>query len=267
MTSIDTFPEVPERYRGVWRRTLLETPDIRDTTTWVHWLQTPRWHADLRVPAAAEVDRAAIALDTMSGEQHLALAYQQGFFGRTEVVQHLHGDVCTWHRRLDMQPPGLTPDAGWMEFGSDDRVIETGVHGAYREVWERLPGSIGPALVLAETSSSPDDEAGVLSTARAFLLLSGECLMRVRARRIGWPAGTDPGNTLSTLLSRDPASAPALLDFEISYGLLRDGRWFIERSTLPELEGLTEPMHWQPAGATHFEVTCAAGTSVWCRLD
>lgn len=266
MTVGDTFPDVPERYCGVWRRTLLETPDQRDTTTWVHWLQTARWHADLRVPAAAEVGRSAIALDAMSPAQHLALAQQQGFFGRTEVQPKVHGDLCTWHRKLDLQPPGLTPDVGWMEFQGDDRVIETGVHGAYREVWDRVPGATGHTRVLAETTAPPGDDAEVLATARAYLLLSGDWLMRVRPRRVGWPPGTVPCTTLGRLLALYPASATALLDFEISYGRLRGGAWRIERSSLPEFEGRTEAMHWQPLDDTRAEVRSDSGTSVWCVL-
>ena len=264
MSRDDAVHDVPERYRGVWRRTLLETPDQRDTTTWVHWLQTARWHADLRVPAAAEVGRAAISLDAMSPAQHLALAQQQGFFGCTKVQPQGSREVCTWHRRLDLQPPGLTPDAGWMVFEGDDRVIETGVHGVYREVWEREPGSTGHTRVLADTTASPNDATEVVATARAFLLLSGECLMRVRPRRAGWPPGTAPGDTLGQLLARQPASATALLDFEISYGRLRDGVWRIERSSLPEFEGRSEAMHWQAIDDSRTEVRSDSGTAVWC---
>lgn len=267
MTVGATFSDVPERYRGVWRRTLLETPDQRDTTTWVHWLQTARWHADLRVPAAAELGRSAIPLDAMSPAQHLALAQQQGFFGRTEVQSQVLPEVCAWHRRLDLQPPGLTPDAGWMAFDGDDRVIETGVHGVYREVWERLPGSTGRTLVLADTAAPPSDDAEATATARAYLLLAGDWLMRVRPRRVGWPPGTAPGDTLGRLLALHPASATALLDFEISFGRLRNGAWHIERSSLPELEGRTEAMHWQPLDDLRTEVRCDLSTSVWCMLD
>jgi len=260
-------PEVPERYRGVWRRTLLETPEEVDTSTWVHWLQTARWHADLRVPAMADVGRSAIALDLMSPAQRLALGQQKGFFGRTEVQPQGSREVCTWHRRLDLQPPGLTPDAGWMEFQGDDRVIETGVHGVYREVWERVPGSTGRTLVLADTNAPLGDEDAVLATARAFLLLAGEYLMRVRPRCVGWPSATAPGDTLSLVLDRHPALATELLDFEISYGRLRDDIWRIERSSLPEFEGRTEAIHWQPLDDTRTQVRSASGTSVWCVLS
>ena len=266
MTATGDFAEVPERYRGVWRRNQLDIPGLRDTTTWARWLQTARWHADLRVPAAAEVGRSAIALGLMRPAKHLALAHQQGFFGRTEVLPQGLREVCTWHRRLDLHPPGLTPDAGWMAFDGDDRVVETGVHGVYREVWERVPGSTGRTRVLADTSTSPGDDAEVLATARAYLLLAGECMMRVRPRRVGWPHGTVPGATLGNLLARHPASATALLDFEISYGRLHNGAWHIERSSLPEFEGRTEAMQWQRLDDTRAEVHSAAGISVWCVL-
>jgi len=36
--------DVPDRYFGVWSRTLLETPDTRDTTTLVRWMQLGQWH-------------------------------------------------------------------------------------------------------------------------------------------------------------------------------------------------------------------------------
>ena len=110
---------VPAAYRGVWQRTLLETPEGRDTSTQVHWLQTDGWHADLRVPQG--VDPA-----TPAGRAQL-----QGFCGLTRITPGAGGqpDVCTWHRRWDVQPPRSTPDAGYMVFETPERVIETGVHG------------------------------------------------------------------------------------------------------------------------------------------
>ena len=32
-------------------------------------------------------------------------------------------EICTWHRRSDVQPPRSTPDAGTMVFENADRVI------------------------------------------------------------------------------------------------------------------------------------------------
>jgi hypothetical protein len=117
------------------------------------------------------------------------------------------GEICTWHRLVDYQPPGSTPDAGHMSFESPERIVEIGVHGAYREVWQRLPGSTGRSIALAEPARRDGQPA-------ARLFLAGHYLMRVRpSSRIGNPA------------------------FEITFGTLTDGQWHIERSTHPHLEG------------------------------
>lgn len=200
-------PPVPARYRGVWRRTLLQTADSADDSSWVHWLQLGRWHADLRVPRAAR--QLAAAAPAWPYDTHLQaeLALQQGFAGITQVQCSVGGEVCTWHRLVDYQPPSTSPDAGHMSFETPARVVEIGVHGAYREVWERLPDSGGRGIALAEPPCSDGQPA-------AHLFLAGRYLMRVRPCVPVW----------------QPA-------FEISFGVLEGGRWHIERSTRPELEG------------------------------
>lgn len=274
MTATDDFADVPERYRGLWRRVQLDVPGLRDTTTWVHWLQTARWHADLRVPDAA---RTAEVVGAPSHSPHPALALQSGFFGRTEVFQQPGGERCTWHRQLDVQPDRGRPDTGWMVFESDDCVIETGLHGDFREVWQRVPDSTGRTMVLAELAPSTGD-AAPLATHGARWLLSGQWLMRVRPRRIGWPAeagaapqlwptDTAPGDTLATVVSRHPESTAALLDFEISFGRWSDGVWAIERSTLPALEGRREELSWRRLDDRLAEVTSGAGTECWQVLE
>lgn len=201
----DTQP-VPPAYRGVWTRTLLETPHSRDDTTVVRWMQLGRWHADLRIPAAARVDRFAGLLSKDSPERLALLAMQQGFCGVTQVARAAAGEVCTWLRLVDYQPPGPHPDAGLMVFETPDCVIETGVHGVYRETWQRLPHSTGRLIALAE----PERADG---QARARLFSAGQYLMRVRPGRQTGP------------------------DFEISFGLVAAGRWQIQHSTRPGLEG------------------------------
>ena len=247
MSAADDFADVPERYRGVWRRNQLDIPGLRDTTTWARWLQTARWHADLRVPDAA---RTAEVLQATS--PHPSLALQTGFFGRTEVFwPPPSGERCTWHRHLDVQPDRGRPDTGWMAFERDEGiVVETGLNGDFREVWERIPHSTGRSVVLAELAPMVAGAASEVAPCGTRWLLSGEYLMRVRPRQTGWlaadgtpllwPEGTAPGDTLAVVLSRHPQQAAALLDFEISYGSLRDGRWLIEHSTRPSLEGRSE---------------------------
>ena len=193
---------VPAAYRGVWQRTLLETPEGRDTTTRVHWLQTHGWHADLRVPDG--VDPA-----TPEGRAQL-----QGFCGLTRITPAQGGDaldICTWHRRWDIQPPRSTPDAGHMVFETPERVIETGVHGRYLEVWERLPGSTGPYAA----------QAGVDATGRptgVMRFVAGRYAITVRPRTAAWPADLRPDETLAELVQRHPEAAAGLLDFGLVFG-------------------------------------------------
>lgn len=171
-------------------RTLLETPDLRDETTFVRWMQLGRWHADLRIPVAA---------------RGASTVTQQGFCGVTQVTRVEASELCTWHRLVDYQPPGPNPDVGLMVFESPDCVIETGVHGAYREIWHRLPNSTGRLIALAEP-----ERADGLASARLFI--AGQYLMRVRPRCQSGP------------------------DFEISFGPIESGHWHLQQSTRPEME-------------------------------
>lgn len=198
---------VPRRYRGVWQRSLLETANQLDDTTCVRWLQLGHWHADLRIPVAARSGMAGRPQPPYGEHQLALLALQQGFAGVTRVVADRRGEVCTWHRLVDYQPPGPSPDAGDMTFETPDRVVECGVHGTYREIWHRLPGSDGPYRAVAEPMRA-DGQPGV----RLFQV--GCYLMRVQPCRHVWQP-----------------------DFEISFGELEDDGWHITHSTRPELEG------------------------------
>lgn len=191
---------VPAAYRGVWQRTLLETPEGRDTTTLVHWLQTEGWHADLRVPEGADPA-------TPGGRAQL-----QGFCGLTRITPGVGGqpDICTWHRHWDVQPPSSTPDAGYMVFETSERVIETGVHGRYLEIWERLPGSTGPYAAQAESDAQGRPTGTMRFTAGLYTLT-------VRPRSAAWPADQRPDETLAELVRRHPDAAPGLLDFELVF--------------------------------------------------
>ena len=217
---------IPDRYHGVWQRTLLQTPTQHDTTTWVRWLQTGLCHGDLRVPL--EADRS-----TPAGR-----AEQQGFGGITLITRPSadHAEVCTWQRQIDLQPPRSTPDAGHMVFESPDCVHETGIHGRHFEVWERLPGSTGRRIALAAL-----DANGAPTAER--LLVSGRYLMHLRPRSTAWLLEIAPDDTLADTVARHPRQAEALLDFEISFGVLEHGVWTVERATLPSLEGQAPGLH------------------------
>ena len=231
-------PPVPACYRGVWRRTLLQTTDSVDDSSWVRWLQLGRWHADLRVPHAARHFAAAPPAWRHEIQAQAQLALQQGFAGITQVEQGTAGEICTWHRLVDYQPAGASPDAGHMAFEAADRVVETGVHGVYREVWERLEGSTGRAIALAEPLRADGRPA-------ARLFLAGRYLMRVRPCAYVWQP-----------------------EFEISFGAVEDGHWRIEHSTRPDYEGRRLPLTLARSGPDQAQVAMdGAACQPWRILE
>lgn len=208
-----TCSPVPERYLGVWQRTLLTTTDgVHDTSTRVYWLQTARLFADLRIP---------LPTPYITRE----LAAQGGFAGVTEVTQPADKEICQWHRAVDFQPPRGSADIGYMHFQHADCVLEDGLDGSYHEVWERLPESLGRNWGVWLVAA--DDRQGCL-------LLAGDCFLFVAGR----PKPLAPAPSLQALLD-DGANAERLLECELSFGWHRQGEtpWLIALSTIPERIG------------------------------
>jgi hypothetical protein len=218
---------VPTHYRGVWQRHLLETPSLRDDTTQVFWLQTGRWHADLRIPAGRPDFSRITKLEQCNDRQLAWLATQQGFAGITQVQD----TRCTWQRHADFQPDSGKRDIGLMTF-TGDRVIETGAEADYLEIWQHLPESRGECAALQLES-----EYGVTAHRPTWLLWAGEYFVYVRARPQPLPSAA----SLSQLIAEArPARSQLLdwLDFEISFGRITGSRaWQIELSTLPFRQG------------------------------
>ena len=214
---------IPSHYQGVWRRTLLTAPGVRDDSTLVLWMQTARWHADLRIPEDRPDCSGCHSLADCSRDQLLGLLRQEGFAGITTV----DGAICEWHRRLDYRPTGRR-DLGSMAFSpAFDAIDEVGVESDYAERWEREPQGSG-AQGMAFT---PDDQAPGL------WLFFWPCFMRVRARamhadaaRIAWQRVQDG--------SAHDEELRQLADFEISFGTIAQDQGQILYSTLPWLEGV-----------------------------
>ena len=212
------FGPVPVAYRGVWRRTLLEGCGIpTDTSSTVLWLQTARWHADLRLPGGRPDFAGAREPAGYSLAQRLWLSSQQGFSGATEVLE----DRCQWHHELDFQPTTMGRDIGTMIFHADGTIIEEyGVDTDYHETWHRLPESLGPSAAWCSGGNLP-----------AWLLVAGDCFFLVRPRVRPSPPGA---RLVAVVLER-----PECLDFELSYGRIfgAETPWLILHSTLPWREG------------------------------
>lgn len=219
-------PPVPDAYLGVWKRALLRTAQFEDTTSTVFWLQTPRWHGDLRIPASRPACAGRRHLRHCSAEELAGLAAQQGFAGITAV----QGDVCRWQRCVDFQPPSGFEDVGRVQFETPDRLLEYGVKQDYFEIWERLPGSTGEVRV--EVAATPGERSQAAPPARV-LLATGRYFIHVRPR----PAALPRAGGLLELSAGKAAWLRTALDFEISFGTRGPDGWRITHSTLPWLEG------------------------------
>lgn len=209
----DTEP-VPAAYRGVWRRSLLAAPGLHDTTTTVFWMQTSRWHADIRLPAGRPDFSGVRSLADCSEAQLAWLATQQGFAGVT-TVDRSSGETH-WRRVVDFQPPTGIPDAGHARF-ENDMLVETGIFADYLEHWHLEPDTDDGFAVFHRI----DD--GVPT----FLLTAGMRVMLVRAR----PASLDVRQWSEGEQLRQQ------LDFEISCGERNADGWRIRHSTFPWREG------------------------------
>ena len=104
---------VPHWVRGVWQRTLLRAGDHQDRDSMVIWIQTPTLYADIRAPA----------LDDASPRPTPA-----GFAGWLDV----EGQVCRWHRPIDLNPGPEGADQGAM-FRDGEVMTEVGLLANYLE--------------------------------------------------------------------------------------------------------------------------------------
>lgn len=219
MNDHDRSAPIPVAYRGVWRRTLLEGDGLlTDIGSTVLWLQTTRWHADLRLPTRRPDFAGVKDLAGCGLTQRIWLASQQGFFGATEVLD----DHCQWHHDLDFQSTTMRRDIGTMIFHADGTVIEEyGVDADYHETWHRLPESVGPSAAWCSGGGNLP----------ARLLVAGDCFFLVRPRVRPLP----PDARLAALVLEHPEC----LDFELSYGRIfgAETPWRILHSTLPWREG------------------------------
>lgn len=137
---LERMMELPQHWQGLWHRTLLERRGAgsltNDRPAEVYWLQTPLWHADLRIPDDRPDFSGVTSLDGCNDDQLAFIAGQEGFCGVTRV----EGSICTWSRLFDLNP-GTALDVARMRFEHEDFIIETGIVEDYTEHWKRVPGS------------------------------------------------------------------------------------------------------------------------------
>ncbi len=230
-TDPASWNEVPTRYRGLWRRTLLESDETHDVDTLVFWLQTGHWHADLRIPANRPDFSDIHSLAQCSTRQLQWLLQQEGFIGITEV----DGAQCEWHRIVDYRPSG-SRDIGRMHF-DQDALLESGVTQRYIERWQRVSLANGQFSAASRLNGA----------SRQWLLRAGEFFMFGRPRSI---APARAGYLWARVAAGDAShdEMQHLADFEISFGQCDGHAMRILHSTLPWREGclLADRNDWTP---------------------
>lgn len=192
----------PAALQGHWRRTWLRAGGVEDRATRVHWLQAGRWCADIRVP----LDRPGVSgtLASLPPDALAVLRTAEGFAGHIALA----GDVCTWARTWNWRGFPCPPDVGRLWFDGP-LLREDGVHAAYAEEWERVPGAPYRAWSVAAGA-----ESGLLIANDADFLLA-----------LGTP-GAPPAAT--------PAAAFASVYI---LGHWADGAGIADLSTQPFCEG------------------------------
>jgi hypothetical protein len=233
--NLTEYQHVPSNYIGVWQRALLETATTKDDSSLVLWMQTAQYHIDIRIPANRPQLPQVEKLEDYSNEELQQLATQCGFAGITQVTSATKNssDICQWHREIDFQPKTNVPDIGKMVFTDKNTVIETGIDGAYLEVWRRLEDSQQPCWFKFTTGKNRKGQE-----TPAYLMRAGKFVAYARPRQVALPKNA---YLIDAIISHNPQREQLLdwLDMEISFGEMLDEKyWKIKHSTLPFKEQL-----------------------------
>jgi hypothetical protein len=224
-------PMPPENYaangdppiwlQGVWSRDWIERRGVKSNTLDIHYLQTPTFFADMRIPRDRSGMAAAKSFADLTDEQLRALAGQNGFTGRTTM----DGMVATWQHDIDFQPSDGTPDKGRLEPMPPNQMREHGLDGSYIEAWRSSTDGRGRFLAIRV------EHSGRLSRT---LVVVGNQFVYVRDRAKHLPAAA----SFDALIEATHPTREQMvkyLDCEFSVGRVSGGQvpWEIEQSTLP----------------------------------
>jgi len=217
--------QLPTWLLGEWSRDWIQKGEVKSNTLDVHYLQTPTYFADIRIPKDRPRISTAKSFADLTDQQLRLLARQNGFTGRTTM----RGAVATWHHDIDFRPPDGAPDMGRLQRIPPDRMHEHGLDGSYVESWRSLTDGKGRFLVIRV------EHAGRLLRT---LVVIGNQFVYVRNRAKDLPISPSFDALIeATNASRDQIAE--YLDCEFSVGRVGGGSvpWEIEQSTLPWREG------------------------------
>jgi hypothetical protein len=224
-TVPNASPALPSWFTGVWTREWIERKGVRTDLFDVHFLQTPTFFADVRLPRDRPAFVQAKSFADLTDADLLQLARQRGFAGSTTIS----GDRATWHHKIDFQPLDSAEDIGRLEQIDDVHMFEHALDSSYVESWRSVSSGDGRFLAVRV------ERAGRLDRA---LLLAGDHFLFVRNREKDLPVAESLGALIvATRATR--AQIIEYLDCEFSAGRVHGGaiEWEIQRSTLPWREG------------------------------
>ena len=196
---------------GVWQREWLEERGSRSSTLDVHYLQTPLFFGDVRIPRDRPNLSHASSFADLSDQELHALAQQRGFAGHTTLV----GTTATWHHEVDFQPPEGDQDVGRLELLPARRMREHGLDGSYTESWKSVTDGGGRFLVVqTERDGRP----------QRLLVVAGDYFVFVRNRIKDLPTA----RSLDALIASTHPSRAQLIEYlDCDFSL---GEFAVDRS-------------------------------------
>ncbi len=216
---------LPKWLWGVWTRDWILVGQSKSSPLDVHYLQTPTFFADIRIPKERSGFSTAKSFADLTDQQLRQLASQNGLTGLTTLV----GNIATWSDEIAFQPYTGTPDTSRLERKPPNMMLEVGLDGSFTESWSRVPDGSRQFLVVR-----------VKHFGRLLhsLVVVGDRFIYVRNRARELPRAS----SLDALIEATKASREQVveyLDCEFSLGLIRGGSvpWEIHQSTLPWREG------------------------------
>jgi hypothetical protein len=245
-----------EPFIGLWRREALILPDgSEDRTTQVFWLQGQSWFVDIRLPADRPAGIGRQGFADYTDAELIELGRMQGFAGIFEV----EGALCRWHRHLDFQPPGGMPDEGNCTWLGPDRLLETGIHADYQEIWQREPA---PGAETAAFRLAGDTSGLLVLVGDVFALALDRDLPMVDAPSLAELVEAD-------LAAHDRIRAVRRLGMCIAMGRIEGAalRWCVTHATFPWLEGTALFPAGTVPSAAGFEASCLGRVCYWQKIS
>jgi hypothetical protein len=224
-TAAPEVPDVPVWLRGSWTRDWIKQGRLKTNPDDVHYLQTPSYFVDMRIPRNRPSLAHARSFADLTDAQLRLLGHQNGFTGLTAVS----GSVATWNHDIQFQPSDGSPDSGRLQRLSARRMEEHGLDESYIESWRAGADGMSRFLVIRV-----EHDGRLLKT----LVVVGNQFIYVRNRSLGLPAAAS-FDALFDAVKPSREQMKQYLDCEFSMGRIRGGSmpWEIERSTLPWREG------------------------------